>query len=182
MNKVLTLGAVLVSALATGLSTPAAAADSDKHLGRGHGYGHGHASQRPLYVAPGAVRNHYAPTRGYWHGGRWIAPVVVGGIIAAAVGANYAHAAPAYGYGSYNNYNHYNDYNSYTAPSYHAPVAVTYVAPVRTGFDHADSNRDGYVSYDEAVAHPHWQRNFGFIDRNRDGYLSRDEVNGWRYR
>jgi Ca2+-binding EF-hand superfamily protein len=68
------------------------------------------------------------------------------------------------------------------APTYYAPPVVTYAAPARTGFDYADANGDGYVSFDEAAVYPHWQRNFGNMDRNRDGYLTRDEVNGWRYR
>ena len=172
MKKVLILGAALVTALA---AASAGAADTDKHFGRGNGYGygngHGYGNHRPVYVAP--RHNHYAPARGYWHGGRWIAPVVVGGIVAAAVGGTYA-------------YNHYDGYNypapSYVAPSYYAPAAVTYVAPVSTGFDYADANRDGFVSFDEAAVYPHWQRNFGNMDRNRDGYLTRDEVAGWRYR
>ena len=66
--------------------------------------------------------------------------------------------------------------------AYYAPAAVSYATPARTGFDYADANGDGYISYEEAAAYPHWQRNFGNIDRNRDGYLSRDEVAGWRYR
>jgi hypothetical protein len=61
------------------------------------------------------------------------------------------------------------------------PATVNYVAPVRTGFDYADANGDGYVSFDEAAVYPHWQRNFGFMDRDHNGYLTRDEVAGWRY-
>jgi 4-amino-4-deoxy-L-arabinose transferase-like glycosyltransferase len=172
MKKVLILGAALVSALAAAVSTTASAADGNKHFGNGHGYGNGY---RPAYVAPAHGRGYYAPARGYWSGGRWIAPVVVGGLIAAAVGGAYA----------YNNY----DYPApvyvapgYAAPSYYAPAAVTYAAPARTGFDYADANGDGYISFEEAAVYPHWQRNFGNMDRNRDGYLTRDEVAGWRYR
>ncbi len=172
MKKILILGAALVSALAAAASSTASAADGNKHFGYGHGYNNGY---RPAYSAPGPVRGYYAPSRGYWHGGRWIAPVVVGGLIAAAVGGAYA-------------YNHY-DYPApvyvapgYAAPSYYAPATVTYAAPARTGFDYADANGDGYISFEEAAVYPHWQRNFGNMDRNRDGYLSRDEVAGWRYR
>lgn len=177
MNKVLTLGAALIAALS---AATAGAADNGKHFGNGHGNGHayghgnghGHGHHRPVYRAPSYGHNYYAPTRGYWHGGRWIAPVVVGGIVAAAVGS-------AYGYGySTPDYGH----NSYVAPSYYAPATVTYAAPVSSGFEYADANRDGYVSFDEAAVYPHWQRNFGNMDRNRDGYLTRDEVSGWRYR
>lgn len=189
MKKVLILSAALLSALA---AAAASAADGEKHFGygngnghgngqsygNGHGYGHGHNNgYRPAYVAPAPVRGYYAPNRGYWHGGRWIAPVVVGGLVAAAVGGayaynNYYYPAPTPVYG----------YNNYVAPSYYAPSAVSYAAPARTGFDYADANGDGYISFEEAAVYPHWQRNFGNMDRNRDGYLSRDEVAGWRYR
>ena len=147
--------------------------------GNGHGNGHayGHGNYRPGYAAP--ARNYYAPARGYWRGGRWVAPVVVGGIVAAAVGSAYAYSTPGY---AYDGYSGYSGYNKYVAPSYYTPAAVTYAAPVNDGFEYADANRDGYVSFDEAAVNPHWQRNFGNIDRNRDGYLSRDEVAGWRYR
>jgi hypothetical protein len=166
MKKVLILGAALVSALA---AVTASAAEPAKHFGYGHGHGHGY---RPAYVAPAPVRGYYAPNRGYWHGGRWIAPVVVGGLVAAAVGGTYA----------YNSYNYAPPVYASPSPSYYAPAAVTYAVPARTGFDYADANGDGYVSFDEAAVYPHWQRNFGNMDRNRDGYLSRDEVAGWRYR
>lgn len=174
MKKVLILGAALISTLA---AATAGAADNGKHYGYGHGghgYGHGNG-HRPAYYAPAPGHGYYASHRGYWHGGRWIAPVVIGGVVGAAVGSayaynNYYYPAPAYGY------------NNYVAPSYYAPATVTYAAPARTGFDYADANGDGYISYEEAAAYPHWQRNFGNIDRNRDGYLSRDEVAGWRYR
>jgi hypothetical protein len=162
MKKVLILGAALLSALA---ASTAGAAEPAKHFGYGHGHGY-----RPAYVAPAPVRGYYAPNRGYWHGGRWIAPVVVGGLVAAAVGGTYA----------YNSYNYAPPV--YAAPSYYTPAGVNYAAPARTGFDYADANGDGYVSFDEAAVYPHWQRNFGNMDRNRDGYLSRDEVAGWRYR
>ncbi len=161
MNKALTLSAAIVAALAAAAAN-VASAEGGRHFGYGPGY------YRPAYVAPGPVRPYYAPVRGYWSGGRWIAPVVVGGLVAAAIGsAAYAYSAPTY---------------SYAAPSYYTPAAVTYAAPARTGFDYADANGDGYISYEEAAVYPHWQRNFGNIDRNRDGYLSRDEVAGWRYR
>jgi hypothetical protein len=181
MNKVLTLGVAVLSALAA--ATTANAAAGEKHFGAGranhaarpHVSGHGNGFHRPVYVAPapfrshyGPARPHYAPTRGYWHGGRWIAPVVVGGLVAAAIGSSY-YAAPVYGY------------SGYAAPSYYAPAAVSYAAPVSTGFEYADANRDGYVSFDEAAVYPHWQRNFGLMDRNRDGYLSHEEVHGWRF-
>jgi EF hand len=170
MKKVLILGAALVSAIA---AATAGAADDGKHFGYGNAYGHGNG-YRPAYIAPAPVRGYYAPSRGYWHGGRWIAPVVVGGLVAAAIGGAYA----------YNNYYPAPVYvePGYVAPSYYAPAAVTYAAPARTGFDYADANGDGYISFEEAAVYPHWQRNFGNIDRNRDGYLSRDEVAGWRYR
>ena len=173
MKPVLVLGAALIAALA---ASTASAADNGKHYGYGHGYGHNNG-YRPAYVAPAPVYGHgnHGPSRGYWHGGRWIAPVVIGGVVAAAIGGAYA----------YNNYNYpapVYGYNNYVAPSYYAPAAVTYAAPARTGFDYADANGDGYISYEEAAVYPHWQRNFGNIDRNRDGYLSREEVAGWRYR
>lgn len=179
MNKVLTLGVAIISALAAATATTANAAEGEKHFGYGrghnpvvaHGPAVGHGFYRPTYIVPAPGRPYYAPARGYWHGGRWIAPVVVGGLVAAAIGSSY-YAAPAYGY---------NGYNGYVAPSYYAPAAVSYAAPVRTGFDYADANGDGYVSFDEAAVYPHWQRNFGLMDRNRDGYLSREEVHGWRF-
>ena len=186
MNKFLSLGAAVIAALAATTGS-VAHADGAKHYGYGHNYGNGY---RPGYVAYAPGRGHYAPAHGYWHGGRWIAPVVVGGLVAAAVGSVYGYNnyvaptyyAPAYGYNNYNSYNNYNGYDGYAAPSYYAPAAVSYATPTRTGFDYADANGDGYISYEEAAAYPHWQRNFGNIDRNRDGYLSRDEVAGWRYR
>ena len=199
MNKVFSLGAAVIAALAATTGS-VAHADGSKHYGYGYGYGHGYGNgYRPAYAAQAPGRGHYAPARGYWHGGRWIAPLVVGGLVAAAVGSAYGYNnyvaptyyAPTYGYNNYNNYsnysnysnyNNYNGYDGYAAQSYYAPATVSYAAPARSGFDYADANGDGYVSYEEAAAYPHWQRNFGNIDRNRDGYLSRDEVGGWRYR
>lgn len=181
MNKVISLGAAVIAALAA-TTASVANADNGKHYGYGHGYGNGY---RPAYVAPGPVRGYYAPARGYWHGGRWIAPVVVGGLVAAALGSAYYYSTPNYGYNNYVAPSYYAPaygYNNYAAPSYYAPAAVSYAAPARTGFDYADANGDGYISYEEAAVYPHWQRNFGLIDRNRDGYLSRDEVAGWRFR
>ena len=185
MNKVFSLGAAVIAALAATTGS-VAHADGSKHYGYGYGYDYGNG-YRPAYAAQAPGRGHYAPARGYWHGGRWIAPLVVGGLVAAAVGSAYGYNnyvaptyyAPTYGY---NNYNNYNGYDGYSAQSYYAPATVSYAAPARSGFDYADANGDGYVSYEEAAAYPHWQRNFGNIDRNRDGYLSRDEVAGWRYR
>lgn len=173
MKKMITLGAALVSVLAaTTASTSAVAADGNKH----YGYRHGH--YRPVYVAPApVVRPHYGHghghRHGYWRNGRWIAPVVVG---AAIGGIALAATAPAYSAPTV----------TYVAPP--APVAYGYASPMAVnvtpvqvdGFDHADGNRDGAISYHEAGVYPHWQRNFGFIDRNRDGYLTRDEVVGWR--
>ena len=196
MNKVLTLSVAIVSALA---AATAGAVDDSKHLRGGHVYGHqgyqgyqgyqghqgNHGAHRPSYVAPTRHYNHFnnhnhyrhGSHGGYWQGNRWIAPVLIGGLVAAAVGGTYAYNNYGYNYPA-------SDYAapSYVAPSYYAPATITYAAPARAGFDYADANVDGYVSFDEAAAYPHWQRNFGLMDRNRDGYLSRDEVNGWRYR
>jgi hypothetical protein len=171
MNKVVSLGTAVISALAAA-TAGVAHADGGKHFG----YGQGHGYYRPAYVAPAPVRPYYAPNRGYWHGGRWVAPVVIGaaigGIALAVTAPSYSYAAP-----------------TYYAPSYYAPAGVTYAAPTvtyaapaATGFDYADANGDGFVSYEEAAVYPHWQRNFGRIDRNRDGFLSSDEVVGWRLR
>lgn len=164
MNKVVSLGVAVISALAAA-TAGVANADGGKHFG----YGQGHGYYRPAYVAPAPVRSYYAPARGYWHGGRWIAPVVIG---AAIGGIALAATAPSYGYVA----------PTYYAPSYYAPASVSYAAPAATGFDYADVNGDGFVSYEEAAVHPHWQRNFGRMDRNRDGFLSPDEVVGWRLR
>lgn len=172
MNKALTLGAAILAALTASV----ASADNGKHLGRGYVNAH----YRPAYVAPVPVRNHYyapapvrsyyAPARGYWRNGRWIAPVVVGaaisGIAIAAAAPSYGYVAPTY----------------YAPPVYAAPVSVSYAAPSPAGFDYADVSGDGFITYEEAAVHPHWQRNFSLIDRNHDGYLSRDEVIGWRLR
>ena len=164
MNTAVSLGVAVISALAAA-TAGVANADGGKHSG----YGQGHGYFRPAYAAPGPVRPYYAAARGYWHGGRWIAPVVIG---AAIGGIALAATAPSYGYAA----------PTYYAPSYYAPASVSYAAPAATAFDYADVNGDGLVSYDEAAVHPHWQRNFGRIDRNRDGFLSRDEVIGWRLR
>jgi len=160
MNKMIPLGAALISVItAAAASTAAVAADGPKHYGYGH--------YRGGYVAPAPVVRPYhggGYRPGYWRNGRWIAPVVVG---AAIGGLAIAASAPYY----------------YSPPpvTYYAPPVATYVAPAAvSAFDAADYNRDGYVSFDEAARYPHWQRNFGFIDRNQDGYLSRDEVAGWR--
>jgi EF hand len=123
-----------------------------------HGYQH-----RPYYTNYGH-RGYNGHHRGYWHNGRWIAPVVVG----AAVGAlAIAATAPVY-----------------AAPVYHAPVYAEpvsyYNAPVDR-FSAADLNGDGYLSFYEARRHGNLHRNFGAIDWNGDGYLSRDEINAWRY-
>lgn len=183
MNKVISLGAAVIAALAA-TTSGIASAENSKHYGYGNGNGYGHG-YRPAYVAPAPVRGHHGAARGYWHGGRWIAPVVIGGLVAAAVGSSYYYSTPGYGYNNYVAPSYYAPtygYNNYVAPSYYAPAAVSYAAPARTGFDYADANGDGYISYEEAAVYPHWQRNFGNIDRNRDGYLTRDEVAGWRYR
>lgn len=164
MNKVVSLGVAVISALAAA-TAGVANADGGKHFG----YGQGHGYYRTGYVAPGPYRPYYAPARGYWHGGRWIAPVVIG---AAIGGIALAATAPSYGYVA----------PTYYAPSYYAPASVSYAAPAATGFEYADANGDGFVSYEEAAVHPHWQRNFGRMDRNRDGFLSPDEVVGWRLR
>ncbi|MBL8311562.1 MAG: hypothetical protein JNL19_14160 [Burkholderiales bacterium] len=168
-TKLIAVSAVLLATAAT----TAAQADGAKHFYRGPVVGPHHV--RPAYVAPAPVYRHGHWRPGYWSGGRWIAPVFV----AAAIGG-LAYAA--------------------TTPVYAAPATVTYVPPapvpvaygydspmavVQTpvapdAFDYADANRDGVISYQEAVTYPHWQRNFGFIDRNRDGNLTRDEVTGWR--
>ncbi len=179
MKKILILGVAVISAIA---ATTASAADDAKHLR----YGHGNGYYRPAYVAPAPVRSYYGHgygqgyghgnRGGYWHGNRWIAPVA----IAAAIGG-LAIASNSY---------YYNQSSyvapSYVAPSYYAPAAVSYgvnyAVPVADGFNYADVNGDGYISYEEAAAYPHWQRNFGRMDHNRDGYLTRDEVSGWRYR
>jgi len=175
MNKVLTLGAAIISVLAASV----ASADEAKHFGRGHVNAYYRpayvAPVRPHYYAPAPVRSHYyAPARshGYWRGGRWIAPVVIG---AAVGGIAIAATAPSYGYVAPTYY----DY----APTY-APTTVSYAAPtpVPAGFDYADVSGDGFVTYEEAAAHPHWQRNFARMDRNHDGFLSQDEVIGWRLR
>jgi hypothetical protein len=168
MNKAVSLGAAILAALAASV----ASADNGKHFGRGHVNAHyrpvyvAPAPVRPHYYAPAPVRSYYAPARGYWRNGRWIAPVVVG---AAIGGIAIAATAPSYGY---------------VAPAYYAPpVTVSYAAPSYAspaGFDYADVSGDGFITYEEAAVHPHWQRNFGLIDRNHDGYLSREEVIGWR--
>lgn len=175
MKKILILGVAIISAIA---ATTSSAAEGGKHFSYVHGYGHGNGYYRPAYVASAPVRPYYGHgyRGGYWHGGRWIAPVA----IAAAIGG-LSIAGSSY----YYNQSTYVE-PAYGAPSYYTPAAVSYgvnyAAPVADGFSYADVNGDGYISYEEAAAYPHWQRNFGRMDRNRDGYLTRDEVAGWRYR
>ncbi len=182
MKKILILSAAILSALT---AATAGAAETPKHY-RGGYYGNGGGYVAPArgYYAP--VRGgYYAPARGgyygqnrggYWHGNRWIAPVAIAAAIGglAIAGGSYYYNQPSY------------VAPSYVEPSYYGPAEVSYgvnyAAPVADGFANADTNGDGYVSFDEAAMYPHWQRNFGNIDRNRDGYLSRDEVAGWRYR
>ena len=172
MNKLIALGAAVLAAVAG----TAANADGGKHCYRGPVVvGGGHV--RPAYVAPahnyrpGYGHGYWRP--GYWHSGRWIAPVFV----AAAIGGiAYAATTPVYAAPTV----------TYVAPP--APVAYGYASPMAVnvspmaadGFDYADVNRDGFITYQEAAVHPHWQRNFGFIDRDHDGYLTREEVAGWR--
>lgn len=182
--SVTTLGAALISVFAA----TAATADEAKHFNRGHVVGHRpavvtHAPVRhiapryiaPRYIAPAPVRyshNH----RGYWHNGRWIAPVIIGGVALAAAASYYdtTYVAPTTYYAPAP------VAVSYTAPYYDSPSAVNYAAPAPDVYASADTNGDGVLSYQEATVYPHWQRNFGTIDRNRDGYLTRDEVGGWR--
>jgi hypothetical protein len=166
--SVTTLGAALISVFAA----TAASADGAKH------FGHGPAVYRPAYVAPAPVRyvgHHHS--RGYWHNGRWIAPVVIGGVALAAASSYYyntAYVAPTTYYAPAP------VAVSYAAPYYASPSSVNYAAPAPDAFAVADTNGDGVLSYQEATVYPHWQRNFGTIDRNRDGFLTRDEVGGWR--
>ena len=164
--SVTTLGAALISVFAA----TAATADEAKHFNRGHVVGH-----RPAVVTHAPVRyshNH----RGYWHNGRWIAPVIIGGVALAAAASYYdtTYVAPTTYYAPAP------VAVSYTAPYYDSPSAVNYAAPAADAYALADTNGDGVLSYQEATVYPHWQRNFGTIDRNRDGYLTRDEVGGWR--
>ena len=162
MKKILILSAAILSALTV---ATAGAAETPKHY-RGGYYGNGGG-----YVAPSRQNR-----GGYWHGNRWIAPVAIAAAIGglAIAGGSYYYNQPSY------------VAPVYVEPSYYGPsevsYGVNYAAPVVDGFANADTNGDGYVSFDEAAMYPHWQRNFGNIDRNRDGYLSRDEVSGWRYR
>jgi hypothetical protein len=170
--------AVIASPL---LSTSAFAKEDNKHVrvsvhapgfhahygshGRAH-YGHrpyyaNHVyAPRHVYHAPPRYVNHH---RGYWHNGRWIAPVVVGATVGAlAIAASTpVYAAPA--------------------PSYYEPAPVSYYSAPVDRFSAADLNNDGYLSFYEARRYGNLHRNFAQIDWNGDGYLSRDEVNGWRY-
>ena len=43
-------------------------------------------------------------------------------------------------------------------------------------FDKLDSNADGRLSREEAVAHPAIAQRFQQLDVNKDGFLSRDEL------
>lgn len=176
MNRVISRGAVLIAVLGA-TTAGVASAQNGKH---GDGYVR---SYPPAYVAPAHGHGHHG--HGYWRGGRWIAPFVAGGVVAAAVGTSYYYSTPNYGYNNYAAPSYYapNDGDAYyAAPAYYPPAAANYAAPARTDFDYADANGDGYISYDEAAVYPHWQRNFLQIDRNGDGYLSRDELASWRYR
>ncbi|MEO7253651.1 MAG: hypothetical protein ABIZ64_05320 [Casimicrobium sp.] len=185
MKKIIILGAAIISAFA---AVAPSAAEGGKHLINTHDHG----SYRPAYVAPAPRYGHgyghgygNGYRGGYWNSGRWIAPVAIAAAIGglAIAGNSYYYSQPSYVAPSY--YaptTTYYDQPTYAAPSYYAPARVTYAAPAADGFNYADANGDGYISFEEAAVYPHWQRNFGRIDRNRDGYLTRDEVAGWRYR
>jgi Ca2+-binding EF-hand superfamily protein len=46
-------------------------------------------------------------------------------------------------------------------------------------FDRLDTNQDGYISLEEARAHPEVADQFSRLDRDGDGRLSRSEFEGW---
>ena len=97
MKKILILGVAILSAIA---ATTSSAAEGGKHLGFGHGYGHGNGNYRPAYVGHAPVRPYYAPgyRAGYWHGGRWIAPVAIAAAVGglAIAGSSYYYNQPTY--------------------------------------------------------------------------------------
>ena len=167
-TKLITLGAVLLSAIAT----TAAQADGGRHFYRGPVAA---PYVRSAYVAPAPAYRHGYWRSGYWSGGRWIAPVFV----AAAIGG-IAYAATTPVYAAPATVNYVPVAPAPAAYGYASPMAVVQTPVVADEFDAADVNRDGVISYQEASMYPHWQRNFGFIDRDHDGYLTREEVAGWR--
>jgi len=150
--------AIAVAMLA--VSSGAASAAESKHRTAAPARHHGHHGPHGLHLArhPHAAHRH---SHGYWHHGRWVAPVALGATLGAVA-------------------------ISASTPTYVAPApiysgeTVNYYSP-GDRFSWADVNNDGYLSYYESRRYGNLHRNFAQIDWNGDGYLSRNEVEHWRH-
>ena len=174
--KTVLIGTMGALALAT---TGVASASDQKHGARVY------VNAPPVYANYGHGGHYNHGHRGYWHGGRLVAPVAIAATVGAlAIAANSNYYAPSY-YSAPTYYNPpvtYVEPTYYNAPVYASPSHVMATTTYVDQFDAADRNRNGYVSYREAArVNGDWARNFGLIDANRDGFITRDEVN-WFYR